>query len=262
MSTLPLVLAAFLAQGSPEIRDRTLELDDGTALGYALLLPEGDSDSRRPLVLALHFGWQGELPAGYGRTYLELLVAPAFAGLDAILVAPDAPEASWTHPRSERALLALVESLKRTYPVDPDRVVVTDFSLGAMGAWFLAARHPELWSAAIPMAGPPVLGPVADARAGLAEAERLFGERPSAEIVWPPALLEMPILVIHSRADELVPFPLTLRAVRSLRAAGGEVKFLKVSGLGHFQTPGYVEHLGQAVRWLRREVWAHRAAER
>ena len=257
MSTLPLVLAAFLAHGSPEIRDRTLELDDGTALRYAVSVPAGGAETPRPLVLALHFGWQGERPRAYGRMFLELLVAPALARLDAILVAPDAPEASWTHPRSEKALLALVDSLKRSHPVDPERIVVAGFSLGAMGAWYLAARHPEIWSAAIAMAGPPVLGPIADARAGLEESKRLFGDRPEgAEIDWPPALLETPILVIHSRADELVPFPLVLRAVRSLRAAGGRVEFLKVNDLGHFQTPGYVEYLARTVRWLRRDVWA------
>ncbi len=71
MNTLPLVLAAFLAHGSPEIQDRALDLDDGTVLRYALSVPEGDPAAPRPLVLALHFGWQGERPTGYGRMYLE-----------------------------------------------------------------------------------------------------------------------------------------------------------------------------------------------
>lgn len=167
-------------------------------------------------------------------------------------MAPDAPERSWTHPRSERALLALVEHLRQNHSVDGERMVVSGFSLGAIGTWFLAARHPELWSAAIPIAGPPVLSSVADAQSGLAAARELLDAK---EIEWPDAVIEMPIMVIHSRSDELVPFGLIDRAMRSLSAAGGRVKFKKISDLGHFHTARYADYLEQAVRWLQREAW-------
>ena len=239
-----------MAASHAEIHDRILPLDDGE-LRYAISVPAGDDSSPRPLVLALHYGWQGRLPPHYGRDFLNLLIAPALRELDAIVVAPDCPEGSWTHPRSEKALLKLIEHARQTHAVDPERIVVTGFSVGAMGTWFLASRHPELFSAAVPIAGPPVLRVVPDAFAGLAEAERQLKGR---SVDWPPALVEMPILAIHSRSDELVPFRLADRAVRSLRAAGGRVELIAVERVGHFETARYVEYLARAVPWLRK-VW-------
>ncbi len=246
-----LVLSAMAVPAAPEIRDRVLEVD-GVELRYAVSVPAGDdAASPRPLVLALHYGWQGQLPPHYGRDFLGLLVAPALAELGAILVAPDCPEAHWTHPRSEQALLALVEHLRRTHAVDPERIVVTGFSVGAMGTWFLAARHPDLFSAAVPVAGPPVLRPVPGPFEGLEEAERFLQQRP---VDWPPALRETPVLAIHSRDDELVPFRLVRRAARTLRDAGGQIELIAIEQVGHFETPRYVEDLTRAVPWLR-QTW-------
>ena len=233
----------------PEIRDQVLPLDDGTELRYAISIPRGPSD--KPLVLALHYGWQGELPPHYGRDFLNLLVAPAFRDLGAILIAPDCPEAHWTHPRSEQALLALIEDVRQNHDIDPERIIVTGFSVGAMGTWFMASRHPELFSAAIPIGGPPVLKTVPDAFAGLAEAERFLSDR---RVDWPSALNQTPILAIHSRADELVSFKLIDRAVSTLRASGGRIELIELEGVGHFETQRYVEDLARAVPWLR-EVW-------
>lgn len=242
------------ASGISETHDRFLAFDDGKKLRYAISAPADDPSSvspARPLVLALHYGWQGPLPPGYGHDFLRLLVAPALRELDAILVAPDCPEGSWTHPRSEKALLALVEHVRQTHDVDPRRIVVTGFSAGGMGTWFMAARHPELFSAAIPIAGPPVLRTAADPFAGLAEAERFLEER---RVDWPPELHDMPILAIHSRDDELVPFRLTDRAVSTLRDAGGRAELIELKHVGHFETARYAEHLKRAVLWLQR-IW-------
>ncbi len=120
-----------------------------------------------------------------------------------------------------------------------------------MGTWLLAARHPDLFSAAIPVAGPPVLRPVPGPFEGLEEAERFLSSR---RVDWPPALRETPILAIHSRSDELVPFRLVRRAARTLRDAGGRVELIELDRVGHFETPRYAEHLARAVPWLRK-VW-------
>ncbi len=64
----------------------------------------------------------------------------------------------------------------------------------------------------------------------------------------------MPILAIHSRADELVPFALIERAAHTLRASGGRIELVELEGVGHFETPRYVEHLARSVQWLR-EIW-------
>ncbi len=258
MSAFWLLLSAMATPGSSEIRDEVLALDDGGELRYGISAPKiGEGEPPRPLVLALHFGWQGEVPAHYGRNFLGLLVAPALGDLDAVIVAPDCPEGSWTHRRSEQALLALIEDVRKTHDIDPGRIVVTGFSAGAMGTWFMASRHPDLFSAAIPLAGPPVLRSVPDAGSGLKESERFLRGR---RVKWPPALRETPILAIHSRADELVAFELADKAVRTLSAAGGQAELIAIEQVGHFETPRYVEHLAKAVPWLR-QVWRASAVD-
>lgn len=247
--TLALLLTMTL-QAAPDTQEFHLDFDDGPALRFAVATPAGESDGPRPVILALHFGFRGERPSpGYGRNFLDLLVAPAFEDFGAILVAPDAPERSWTHPRSEKALLALIEHLEAHHPVDTDRIVLVGFSLGAIGTWHFTAQHPDLVSAAIVLAGLPALTP-AEPRADRVENLRTFLDDPS----WPPGLVETPFLVIHSRRDELFPVDLTSRVVKGLKKAGGTVDFVKVQGLGHYNTPGYVEYLKQGKRWLGR-VW-------
>ena len=47
--------------------------------------------------------------------------------------------------------LQVIEYMKRYYPIDPDRVYVTGFSVGASGAMQLAAFSPDIFAAALPM---------------------------------------------------------------------------------------------------------------
>ena len=253
MSPFLFLLSAMAIPGTSETHDRVLPLGDGTELRYAISTPASETSTiaSRPLVLALHFGWQGQVPPHYGRDFLDLLVAPAFRKLDAILIAPDCPTGSWTHPHSEKALLALIDNIRQTQSIDPERIVITGFSAGAMGSWFMASRHPDLFSAMIPIAGPPVLRTAPSALAGLEEAARFLKD---PQVDWPPALRQTPILAIHSRSDELVSFRLVDRAVDTLRASGGAIELIALDAIGHFETPRYVEHLARAVPWLLK-IW-------
>ena len=69
-------------------------------------------------------------------------------------VAPDALGGDWTDAKNEQAAVWLVKSAMKTYAIDPKRVVVTGFSLGGQGTWFLASRHQDVFTAAIPVAAP------------------------------------------------------------------------------------------------------------
>src|SRR5688500_18435456 len=89
-------------------------------------------------VLALHgrASTGDSVPAWYGMRSLESLFGPALRPLGALIVAPDAPKNNWTHPESERAMVAFVQEMKRRYPVDTMRTLVTGNSMGGMGSWF------------------------------------------------------------------------------------------------------------------------------
>jgi len=255
--TLPtlLILAALtMPQPTGSMQRQMLTLDDGSGLRYAIAVPEGyDGSEEVPLILALHFGWGEALPPNYSAVFLEILVEPALRDLGAIIVAPLCPGRSWTEPRAEEGVLALLEHVRDEYRIDVDRVVVTGFSLGGMGTWYFASRYPELFSAAISMAGVPVIA--SSTESGGRSVQR-FVE--SGSFDWPARLVNLPIYVLHSRDDELIPIAPVEAAVAELEALGSNVEFMAIdAGIGHHETPRYVPYLAQVVPWVR-EVWARR----
>ena len=67
----------------------------------------------------------------------------------------------------------------------------------------------------------------------------------------------MPVHVIHSRADELVPVGPAEEAANRIRDAGGNVVFTALDGIGHFTMGAYVPALRNAGEWMQRQ-WAGR----
>jgi dienelactone hydrolase len=159
---------------------------------------------------------------------LRVLVGPAFAELGAVIIAPDSIAGAWSSPENEAAAIELLNAVEAAYGTDPKRVVVTGFSMGGAGVWHFAAKYPERFSAAIPVAG-----------------------RPSAAS---PANWRTPVLAIHSRNDEVVFIGPTEERVRELRKAGVRAELIAVRGLAHHETARFAEPLRRAVGWLR-ETW-------
>ena len=59
------------------------------------------------------------------------------------------PEAS----DSGQATLALIEELIAQKNIDADKIYLIGLSMGGFGVWDFSARRPDLFAAAIPMAG-------------------------------------------------------------------------------------------------------------
>jgi len=206
------------------IYQETISIGPDLTLRCTLAVPE-PVDGPLPLVLALHYGWVGERPSPfYGGGVLTGLVGPALASLGALIVAPDCPSKDWTASESEAALAALWDHLHVTYPLDDQRTLVTGYSLGGMGAWHLASRWPERFRAAVVMAGWPAPGAV----------ERLA----------------IPLYVIHSRADEVIPLAPTEAAVAALRAREHPLEFVTLEGITHYEVGRFDRPLRAAARWV------------
>ena len=199
-------------------------LGENASLGCSLWMPPVQHGSEVPLVLALHYG--GEVTPQLSMGFLRSLVVPGLKTLGAVIVAPDCPGDGWTDEASERAVLALLDYAVRNWPVDRRRIMVTGYSLGGIGTWFFASRHPEIFSAAVPMAGRPV------------------GD----------ADVRVPIYAINGRRDEVIDIEPTRQAIESLRARGARVELIVVKGPTHYQPQGFVEPLKKAVTWLR-QLW-------
>jgi predicted peptidase len=224
LAALVLFLALSVAPAlGAEVRDLVFPLPDGGRMLYGLSVPDGYTSSRpRPLVLALHPG--GQRMQYYGSAYTRLVVLPAVSNLDALIVAPDCTWSGWTDPAAERAVMTLLDHVIREYAVDKRRVLVTGFSMGGRGTWFMAAHHRDFFTAAIPMA------------ASTDEPLESLGT--------------IPTYVIHSRRDQVVPFAPAERMARELSAMGRPVRFEALSDPAHFEMVSYVPALRKAVEWI------------
>ncbi len=230
---------------------------EGTRVRFAIVVPRMLPGDRLPLVLALH----GQAPTGdtvsayFGQRSLESLFGPALSPLGALIVAPDAPRNNWTDPVAERAMLDLVEEMKRRYPIDTLRTLVTGISMGGMGAWFLANRHPRAFRAAVPLTSFPVVSQTPFTRAGLAAAfDGMVKDNSGA---WTAPYRQVPVYAIHSRADESVPFSAESTLVSMIKAKGGLVEFVALDSLKHGPAIQYQGALRAAVPWIRRQ-WSRR----
>lgn len=195
---------------------------------YTLSIPEEyRSDQPTPMILALH--WGGPVKPYTGEQLLLGLIRPALGELGAIMVAPDLNRSDWDNPQSEEEVLNLLNYVQTNYDIDPSRMLVTGYSLGAIGTWRLAAHHQDKFTAALPVsANPPEYVIDTD---------------------W-----HLPIYVIHGQQDQYFPIRHTQMIVDQLRSNGGDIEFIIVQDGTHFKTDVYVKPLHDAIPWIRR-VW-------
>jgi len=232
LSMLPIGAAAQVPSDpavlAPGLHDLKLPRAGEPAIGYAIYIPRNYSPATPvPLILALHFGVRGADAAGAGGDVVQILIGPALAGLGAIIVAPDSVRGDWSSPENEKAVNALLDMVLANYAIDKRKVAVTGFSMGGAGSWHFAAKFPERFSAAIPVAGRP----------------------PASASGW-----RLPVLAIHSRDDQVAPFAPTEARIAELQKAGVNARLIALTGITHYETNRFADALRQAVPWLR-EVW-------
>jgi predicted peptidase len=198
-------------------------MPSGETLHYSISVPPNYNGSDPvPLVVALHYG--GEVKPFYGGGMIDILIQPGFEKLGAILVAPDAlGGGDWTTSTNERAVEWLTRSILQSYAVDPKKVIITGYSMGGEGAWHIGGRHQDLFTAAVPVEGDPT----------------------GRHLEW-----KIPVFVIHSSADEVVPIGPVERQVQELRSKGAEITLRTVGGLSHYETEQFAKQLETAVLWL------------
>ena len=213
---------------TPGMHSLSLPRADEPAVRYAISIPRNYSPSTPvPLILALHFGVGGRDAAGAGGDVVQILIGPALAELGAVIVAPDSVRGDWSSSENEKAVNALLDMVLARYSIDKKKVVVTGFSMGGTGSWHFAETFPERFSAAIPVAGRP----------------------PASASGW-----RLPVLAIHSRDDQIVPFGTTEARIAELQKAGVNAKLIPLTGITHYETSRCRVALRQAIPWLL-EVW-------
>jgi len=216
--------AAELKKLPPGTHQQTADIPGLGNVKYTIEIPRRyDGKTPVPLVLVLHYGYDGATPAPYtGKGMIEAFRS-GLSGLNAILIAPAALGGAWTDAKNEQAAVWLTRSAMKTYAIDSKKVVITGFSLGGEGTWFIGSRHQDLFTGAIPVAAPVAGG----------DAE------------W-----KIPVYVIHSDKDDIVSYGEAKKHADAVKGKGAKLEFKTVNGLSHYQTNAYGAHVGDAVKWL------------
>ena len=177
--------------------------------GYLLNLPKDyDPAKRYPLVIFLHgAGERGddlEKVAVHG--YLKH-VRENNAEYPCIILAPQCPYEKYWACYTE-SLLAFLDEMIETLPVDRERVYLTGLSMGGTGTWMLAMAAPDRFAAIAPICG--------------------------TGICWNiDPLMKLPIKVYHGDCDPTVPVEESISMVRGINRRGGKATLHILHGVGH-----------------------------
>ncbi|MBL9039862.1 MAG: dienelactone hydrolase family protein [Archangium sp.] len=212
----------------------TWELDSHQGLPYRVLLPSPYTPHNRryPVVVYLHgSGERGTDTWAQLKNGIRIFEQPVLQSrFPAIVVAPQAPPGatfggSWYGGTSDtqRAVLSLIESLRGRQSVDPRRVGLIGFSMGAIGGWDMVVRRPELFSAFVALAGD--LNPT-DVDS-----------------------LNVPTWAFHGAEDTLVSNQATRAAYERAKRRNLELRYTEVPGVGHNVWQPAFEHPG-LYDWL------------
>ena len=240
LACLPRAAAAARETG---FLDRTVTLV-GEAYRYQVYVPRGASPREHlPIILALHGsgerGGDGVLQTQVG---LGEAVRRAPDRWRAIVVFPQAREGTDWQGRSAEMALAALDREARAFRTDPRRVYLTGLSLGGNGAWYLAYHHPERFAAVVPVCGFVTARASAPAIVPGADPYRAVAER----------IARVPVWIVHGGADPVVSVDESRRMVAALKAAGADVHFAELPGIGHESwVPGYADPA--LAQWLFRQ---------
>lgn len=194
--------------------------DNETILPYRIYLPEDYTEEKKyPLVLFLHgAGERGNDNAAQltnsNSYFFSRMLGAERNNYPAIIVAPQCPaneywvDAPWADgcysleniakSNELQAVEELLVKLQETYSINKNRLYTVGFSMGAFGVWDLIMRNPDMFAAAIPIAG--------------------AGDPKQAD-----AIKDIPIWGFHGENDQTVPCQTsTRRMAEALEAAGSE----------------------------------------
>jgi len=209
---------------SPLFKHRHYVSDNGDTLKYRQLISDSDPVTKYPLVIFLHGsgerGNDNEAQLQWG--VLNFASSRIMKTYRPIVIAPQCPKnLKWGNysqgsnlmqsppTKPMELLIELIDKVKKTMPVDPDRIYITGLSMGGMGTYDAIARHPDLFAAAVPVCG----------RADASQASKIA---------------HIPLWIFHGVLDQSVPSEQSRNMVEALTNAGANPGYTQYPESGHF----------------------------
>lgn len=213
------------------INDFSIRIANNRRWSFRIIAPEVSENESLPLFVNLHGG--ALTPRTDAHQGTACLIEPALKDTKAYILSPNSNGLLWYDATNQWQVVNLVEFTLKYLSIDPERVVVTGYSDGGNGSWFLSDEYPELFSAGIPMA-------------------TAYGLSYENGILQPT---QIPLYAIQGELDELFPFTNTESYVELSVAAGSDITLVKAVGLTHGEPCNYLSYLIDAIAWLKTTVW-------
>ncbi len=199
---------------------------DGAPHRYVVYVP-ATMARRPPVILALHGagerGDDGWLPTDVG---LGHAIRQHPERWPAIVVFPQAAaDHSWLDDR-RIALAALVQAEQR-FHADRHRVYAVGLSMGGNGVWGLAHDNARRFAAAVVVAG--FAGPFHSFAGIIPDGQ----PDPFTALARELAAAKLPVWIVHGDVDPVVPVADSRAMAAALTAAGGDVRYHELPGVGH-----------------------------
>ncbi len=227
---------------------------DGASITAYLTLPDAPAGSPPPLVVMPHGGPEVRDQLGFDL-YAQFLASRGYAVLQPNFRGSSGYGMSFMHAgRREWGGLVQnditdgVQHLINLGRVDAERICIFGASFGGYAALAGAAFTPERYQCAIGLAGAYGLEEFLEWQRSThgnaseeyaywqevigrpnADRERLRAASPSRHA----ANITIPVLLIHGETDDIVPASQSVLMQNALRAAGREVRYISVEGVGH-----------------------------
>ena len=176
---------------------------------YVKYLPKNFNEGEKyPLVFFLHgAGERGDDPDVAVRHGYMKYVREEGRQYPFIFIAPQCPKRKYWGCYTE-SLLAFLDYVCETLPIDRTRIYLTGLSMGGTGSWMLAMADPDRFAAVVPICG--------------------------SGICWNAECLKnLPIYAYHGDADPVVPVHESVSMVSQVNKKGGNAQLKILSGVGH-----------------------------
>ncbi|HEY2154663.1 MAG TPA: family 16 glycoside hydrolase [Isosphaeraceae bacterium] len=205
----PLPIAEADDAATPGFHLRTLASPQGERK-YAVYLPRGyDPNKAYPAVLFLHgSGERGTDGITSAQIGLGAAISQHHDAFPAIAIFPQARETWRADSDDAKAALAALEAVRKAHKIDANRIVLTGLSMGGAGAWSIAAKSPELFSAIVPICG-------------------------GGRVETAAALKPLPTWFLTGDDDRAQTVRNGRDMIRALKAAGGDARLTEYLAVGH-----------------------------
>ncbi|MBE7044230.1 MAG: phospholipase [Ruminococcaceae bacterium] len=177
--------------------------------GYVKYLPKDyDASKQYPLVLFLHgAGERGDDLDIVSKHGFMKHVRESNKEYPFILIAPQCPDGKYWGCYTE-SLLAFLDDICNTLPIDQSRIYLTGLSMGGTGTFMLAMAAPERFAAIAPVCG--------------------------SGIYWNGGcLVNTPVYMYHGDCDDIVPIQESVSMLNAINKHGGNAQLKICYGVGH-----------------------------